>query len=240
MIHRYVIGGVAFNSDRVLPDLSRDGFSDLDVTVQYADDVPTALPLSGPGGTSGSFDPASCQLTIQDLDDGVQNAWLLRQLSPTVSSVTERLVLHASAIATPSTVVAFVGESGAGKTTLARFLDQAPTACVADDLVPVRFLARPSSPIAGTLHPLAAVCFLERNGGVLELSRVPQATALELQIHHGFGEHGTQDAWTFQFDAYHRLVTSVPHYRLVIPDDVGALERVADLVRSSFGRKPTS
>ena len=191
MTNRYVIGGVAFDSDRGLPGLPLDGFSDLDVTVRYAGEVPGSMPLAGPGGTSGSFDPASGQLTIQDLDDGVQNAWLLRQLSPAVSSVTERLVLHASAIATPSTVVAFVGESGAGKTTLARFLDQGSTARVADDLVPVRFLQRPSSPIADTLHPLAAVCFLERSGRILGLSRVPQATALKLQIRHGFGEHGT-------------------------------------------------
>jgi hypothetical protein len=49
--------------------------------------------------------------------------------------------LHASAVAVPEGVVAFLGESGRGKSTLAQALDQLPNSgCrrVADDVLPVR------------------------------------------------------------------------------------------------------
>jgi hypothetical protein len=48
--------------------------------------------------------------------------------------------LHASAVRTPRGAIAFLGESGQGKSTLARFLAETVPGCVrlADDILPVR------------------------------------------------------------------------------------------------------
>jgi hypothetical protein len=226
MTASYIVSGIRFTSDRSLLELSNSGFSDLDITVVFTDIAVTTSLIQGPDGMSGSFDEITGTLTLLDQADDSANAWLLRQIAPIVSSVSERLVLHASAALLPQGVVAFIGESGAGKSTLG----QAFPVPAADDLLPVRFTDTALAPVGDILAPLVAFYFLERSGQELHREPLPQATALELEIANGFGEHGETGTWAFQFDAYHRLTETVPHYQLTIPDDISALPSVVEFI----------
>lgn len=237
MTSRYVVGGLTFSADRALPRLPESGFADLEIVAEFTSGIRSGANLFGPDGTSATFDERHHHVLFQDQGAPERNAWLLRQMTPAISATTGRLVLHASAVARDDAVVAFVGESGVGKTTLASYLSTDPTSHVADDLLPVRYLGEPRSPVLETLRPLRAVCFLERDGDRLDLSQLPRSSSLEMQIRNGFGEHGNSETWAFQFDAYHRLSASVPHYRLVIPDNLGALDSVAAAIGTTiFGR----
>jgi hypothetical protein len=225
----YIVSGICFTGDRLLPELPSTGFSDLDINVVFTDIPATTNLIQGPDDSEGSFDKHTGTLALLDQGDDSANAWLLRQIAPIVSSVGERLVLHASAALLQQGVVAFIGESGAGKSTLAQAFSE-PTA---DDLVPVRFRDTALVPVGDSLAPLVAVYFLERSGQELHRDPLAQATALELEITNGFGEHGDPDTWAFQFDAYHQLTQAVPHYRFTIPDDLAALSTVVEFIEGS-------
>jgi hypothetical protein len=230
MTRQYIVGGLRFTTEQALPELSEDGFSDLDIDVTFTNMPLTANLLCGPDGVSGSFDAEAETLLLQDQGDGATNAWLLRQMAPIVSSVSQRLVLHASAVVLAQGVVAFVGESGVGKSTLA----EAFARPAADDLVPVRFKDAVLAPAGDTLHPLVAICFLDRADQSLSLERLSTTAALELEIVNGFGEHENPNAWVFQFDAYHRLAEDAPHYRLTIPNDLTAVPSVVRFIEASL------
>ena len=75
---------------------------------------------------------------------------LLDQVMPLVLS-RDRLVLHASAVATPAGAAAFIGFTGAGKSTLAASLSAAGFPILSDDCLVIErdgrgFLARPFYP----------------------------------------------------------------------------------------------
>jgi hypothetical protein len=230
MTRQYVAGGLRFTTDRTLPGLPVVGFSDLDIDVTFTSMQTTTNHLRGPDGIFGSFDEETGTLLLHDQGEDSENAWLLRQMAPIVSSVSQRLVIHASAVSLGGGIVAFVGESGAGKSTLAKaFLRP-----VADDLVPVRFNGTVAAPEDDALVPLAGICFLERSRNEMSAERLPRAAALELEIENGFGEHHNPNAWAFQFDAYHRLAEGVAHYRLTIPDDLAALPSVVEFIGTNL------
>lgn len=76
---------------------------------------------------------------------------LLDQVIPLVMSRDARLVLHASAVATPGGAIAFVGRAGSGKSTLAAALAATGFPLLADDCLVVEpssrgFVARPFYP----------------------------------------------------------------------------------------------
>jgi hypothetical protein len=63
---------------------------------------------------------------------------LLDQVAPLVMSLRGRLVLHASAVSTPRGAVAFAGETGQGKSTLAASLARRGFPVIADDCLLLR------------------------------------------------------------------------------------------------------
>ncbi|MBZ5650000.1 MAG: hypothetical protein LAO18_05905 [Acidobacteriia bacterium] len=65
----------------------------------------------------------------------------LDQAVPLVLSLWESLVLHASAILTPQGVIAFVGKSGQGKSTLAACFGQSGFRLISDDYLVLRKMA---------------------------------------------------------------------------------------------------
>lgn len=67
---------------------------------------------------------------------------LLDQIVPLVLSRRESLVLHASAILAPEGVIAFVGKSGQGKSTLAACFGQSGFRLISDDYVVLRRSAK--------------------------------------------------------------------------------------------------
>ena len=75
---------------------------------------------------------------------------------------------------------------------------------------------------------------MSRNGSTLAAEPLDASTALQRHVENGFGEHHESDTWAFQFDAYHRLVEEVEHFRLTIPNDLTALPSVVDFVETTL------
>ena len=235
MTHRYTIGGVAFLVDDELPDLDTATFADATLRVRFVDE--SALDesddlgmrrVAGPMDLTGVIDPVAGECGLPTLSaDPVDRAWQLRQMAPIFSAVLNRLVLHAGAVEMDGCVVAFVGPSTAGKSTLARFLSDRGHGFVTDDLLPIRFDPAPSTPVERRILPVAAICLLTRSAtDTVTAEPLTAIDALQGLVLHGFGEHGDAPSWAFQFDAYHRIAELIPTFNLTIPDDLTALPTV--------------
>ncbi|MDB5035816.1 MAG: hypothetical protein JWQ98_3057 [Chlorobi bacterium] len=83
------------------------------------------------GGNEVIVDP------VGDADERVLRLYLLGPVLGLLLQQRGRLVLHGSAVATASGVAAFLGESGAGKSTIAAGLHRRGYPAVADDLVSI-------------------------------------------------------------------------------------------------------
>jgi hypothetical protein len=223
------IGGVRFTMDQALISADDSGFSDLDLTATwFTGDPPPGTRLNAPMDLTLWLDRSTRTVHLPVVDDHVEmRGWQLRQVAPTVAACFDRLTLHASAVGIDGRIVAFVGESGVGKSTLAWALVKAGADPVSDDLLPIRFNgATAHVPTPFGPSPIAAVCFLSRRRDMLTIGPTDGPSALRSHIHNGFGEHSEPDVWKFQFDAYHRLVEGAPHIDVVIPDD---RDRVTDV-----------
>ncbi len=247
MTRRYTIGGVAFLVDDDLPGLDTTTFADATLRVRFVDQFTIDASsehgmrrVTGPMELTGAIDPDARECTLPILSsDPADRAWQLRQMAPIFSAVLGRLVLHAGAVEMDGGVIAFVGESTAGKSTLARFLADRGHRFAADDLLPVRFDPEPSVPVDGRLLPLSMVAFLQRSStDTVIAERLPAVDALQNLVLHGFGEHGDPGSWEFQFDAYHRLAESTPIVDLTIPNDLDALPLVERALAGLVGAAP--
>ncbi len=242
---RYTVGGTAFLVDETLIGLETDAFADGELTAAFVPPSEFELVIArehrrvnGPAGLEGAVDPGTRQCWMPEPKDSGDRGWYLRQMAPVFGATLGHLVLHASAVQIGGVVVAFVGASGAGKSTTARFFAENGFESVADDLLPIRFEPVPVAPAGGHLLPLDAIYFIDRTtSGSVEAKRLRQASGLRRLITHGFGEHGDPATWTFQFDAYHRIIESTPTFDLAIPDDLAALP---DLVNAVAKLTPTS
>ncbi len=234
-----VIGGVRFSMEDDLVSVDDDGFADLDLDVQwFTGHPPSGTPLAAPMDLELWLDQDAGVVNLPAIDDHIEmRGWQLRQVAPTVAACFERLTLHASAVTIDGQVLAFVAESGTGKSTLAWALVKAGAEPLSDDLLPIRFTEGPIVPTTTGTQPIAAIAFLTRYGELLTIDHVDDSTALQRHIANGFGEHGEPSVWGFQFDAYHRLVSGAPHIDLTIPDDRNQLphvtERLIDLTRTA-------
>ena len=225
MSHTATVAGVRFTSDVELFGLD-DDFFDVETAVHWTTEPPSAERLTAPDDLELWIDAETVTLPIIHEKDPVKT-WQVRQVAPIVAAWHGKLSLHASAVAIGDGVVAFVGPTGAGKSTLAWELVKAGADPVADDVLPIRF---PSDrPSVGGGNPLAMVCFLER-GATMSAEPVPDRDALGEHLAHGFGEHGDGRIWSEQFDAYHRIVQAVPHARLTVPDTRSALTVAAPAI----------
>ncbi len=170
---------------------------------------------------------------------------LLRRALPFAAALQGRVLLHASAVACPGGVAAFVGPSGVGKSSLARALSALGLAAVADDLLP---LADPPHhagvllPGGGKVRPLTRLCFLQRQAGLRRPALTPLAEAelLELLLRNGFGELPLPQIWSLQFERYGQLARRVPGFLLRLPDDPAAVTRSARQVARWLGASPAA
>jgi Transglutaminase-like superfamily len=167
-------------------------------------------------------------------------AALLRWAVPFASALQGKVILHASAVSRGRQAWAFVGESGAGKSALARTLSGRGWAAVADDLLACRLAERRGGEADGERGAVAvlsgrgrlelgAVFFVERTTPSAQprAERLPPAQALRLLLHHGFGELGNGRIWRSQFEFYGTLAERVATYRFEMPDDLGRLAEAA-------------
>ncbi len=248
MTMRYTIGGTAFLVDGPLSGLDTDTFVDSELSAEFvpAPEFETVIApdhgvVTGPGELEGAIDLEMMRCWMPAPQRVEDRGWYLRQMAPVFSAVAGRLVLHASAVHIGGVVVAFVGASGAGKSTTARFFAESGNGFVSDDLLPIRF--RPDSvvPVGDRLLPLGAVCFLKRTASDrIETVRLDHAEGFHRLITHGFGEHGNQAAWAFQFDAYHRIAEATPTYDLSVPDNLAVLPDVVDAVTKLAAMAPST
>jgi hypothetical protein len=239
MTHMYVVAGARVRTPFPADDVPTDGYADVDVEVVLAD-APPAVHLALPGPPSAWLDQQGRTVYVRDPPPPTAAGWLLRQAVPFASAVQRACVLHAAAVETETGVVAFIGESGAGKSTLAAHLGQCGHRVVSDDLLPIRFefdghgVAVPTS--AGAL-PLVAVYFLGRHDGPAREDHLDPTAALDLLIHNGFGEMRSARAWSFLFDAYHRIAERVPCQRLRARAGLEHLDETRLLIVNGIGHR---
>jgi len=222
------VAGVGYTSDIDVFDLDDSEFYDLELPATWVDAESSidARKVRGPENVWAWVDVDDRHVFLPDLPLVVRG-WQLRQITPAVSACFERLVIHASASIVGDHVVAFVGESGAGKSSLAWELQKAGHRLVSDDVLPVRFDPEPFVPTHSGAMPLETVCFLSRGSKELTVEVVTGVSAIDGLARNGFGEHEDPDLWAFQFDGYHQLAASARHMNLVIPDDRDQLPDVA-------------
>lgn len=228
MTHLAAIAGIAYASETEMFDIDDSEFSDIEIpTTWVPPDTPIdALKVRGPENVWAWVDIERPHVWLPELP-AVMRGWQLRQITPAVSACFERLVIHASASIIGDHVVAFVGESDVGKSSLAWELQKAGHRLVSDDVLPVRFDPKPFVPTHSGAIPLHMVCFLSRGSKELTVDDVTGVSAIDGLARNGFGEHEDPDLWAFQFDGYHQLAASVRHVNLAIPDDRDRLPDVA-------------
>ena len=161
--------------------------------------------------------------------------------------------LHASAVMRGRSIIAFLAESGQGKSTLAAYLSQnAPWRLVADDILPVGLAAggvqvmphfpqlklavdvQPATGLAERL-PLTNVCLLERIGVKQdpELQTITTAQGLQALISHIAGTRmfdSTLLARHLKFCA--QAAPQVSFHRLSYPHRRDALPGIAEILRT--------
>lgn len=95
-------------------------------------------------GIGKAFVRKGCDVIIEP-ETGIDESDLSPYISGSILAVLlhqrGRMVLHASAVVIGGLAIAFLGEKGAGKSTLAAFLQNRGYMLLTDDLVPVKFVA---------------------------------------------------------------------------------------------------
>jgi hypothetical protein len=210
-----------------------------------------------------TFGPESIELAARpDLGAEVIQDAHRRLALPLVLAALGHQVLHGSAVLMPAGVVALCAASGTGKSTLAYGFARRGLPAVADDAVAIEPGRAPrvrQLPFALRLRaealahfsvngdvdarhhavkeslPLAAVCTLERGAARQpRIERLPPADAFPAVLAHAYS-FGLADPprRRSMVDAYLRLASSVPVFRVSVPNDIGSLDSTADAIEDA-------
>lgn len=97
--------------------------------------------LAAPGIVSATMDFRASQLLVVPLcdDESLVREQLLDQILPRIVSKNSPLVMHASCVTKAGKTFAFIGNSGAGKSTIAAYFQQAGWDVLSDDCLKVSF-----------------------------------------------------------------------------------------------------
>jgi hypothetical protein len=125
--------------------------------------------ISGPDYGTHRLSAGATQLRCNPVGtaDAAWQRLLISQVLPLASLLRGLEVFHASAVVSGGQAIAFLGGSGAGKTSMALELCRRGASFLADDVLALelhdgRLLAHPGTPVAGVAHPQAGV--LETTG----------------------------------------------------------------------------
>lgn len=179
---------------------------------------------------------------------------LLDQVIPLVLSLRRELVLHASAVDVAGSAIAFMGESGRGKSTLAAFFCKEGARLVTDDCLLLRGEAAVASypavriwrgaekrsvkaaPCAGPV-PLAAVYLLEEGEAIRFEPLAPRDACVELLRGAFILDVDSQRGW---FDAAARAAARIRVSRLFYPRDFSRLREVREAILEDVGAPCTA
>jgi hypothetical protein len=212
---------VAMEADNIAPDG--------DCYITFGSATPASFGWHAVAGSSVSPDGRHAVIPIARETD-VLRAVQVRHVAPFAAALQGKVTLHGSCVGSDHRAYAFVGESGAGKSTFAAILATRDWRRICDDLLPVRPDAdRWIVPALPSRLELAGVYFLERAPSTARLEVVPLAPrdALLLLLRHGFGELPDSGVWRRQFEAYAGIGRTVPCYRLLVPHDLARLPQAA-------------
>lgn len=150
----------------------------------------------------------------------------LRRVVPFASAFQGKLILHASAIRHPHGIVAFIGTSGVGKSTLAMRLSAQGYPAVSHDLLPCRIHDNKVVTPGERKHSLLSIYFLSRVAGQKNIRCEPLSRqfCLLYLLKHGFGELPEPRVWKSQFLGFHEIAARVPAFHLQLPDDLSLLD----------------
>jgi len=135
---------------------------------------------------TGTFDVAADGRTITwyrppDADEVNARLDVVGTLLPFALHLTERLVLHGSAVAFEAGAVAFLAPSGYGKSTLAMSLTTAGARFLSDDALPVRIAGAGAFAAPGVPSPRFREDSFERFSEVLPMDAVPSSGKLTMR-----------------------------------------------------------
>jgi hypothetical protein len=192
------------------------------------------------------FNADGKRVEVEDLDGSpAVYAAELRRVVPFASALQGKVVLHGSAVRWAESVIAFLGGSGVGKSTLADALCDKGLSRVSDDLIPVRVRDKgvvvPWKGAAGEVIdlPLGAIYFLGRSTS----EKRPVTTELQKQetlarlCRNSFGELRSATSWRTQFQTLAEVADCAAAASLVLPDQMKGLPgHVDELLSGVFPR----
>ena len=235
-----VLAGTRLRSNRPLPGLPVEGEADLDLDVEFVPETGSrvatpagACPLPASTGLAGWIDDGGLRVHVVEPGTGAIDAeQAVRLVLPFASALQGAVVLHASAVALPAGVHAFVAASGTGKSTLAAQLMARGLPRVADDLTACRaFKGGVRVPLPADVAPhvlsarLRGLHFLARSPEVslVTLAPLSPAECMAQLLWNGFSELESPRLWATQFEGCGLIARRVPAYSLTLPDDAGRI-----------------
>ncbi len=260
-IREYLLDTIAVRSNRRLDATERSNTGRHHLTATFGDPGAARELIAASAGYSearypAGWDPPAGGVRAQVSRTGrrvrisapgrnaAQNTRLVRGLLPLALARQGRVSLHAAALSCEGRLLALVGSSGVGKSTLATRLTGHGYDLVTDDLLfativggEVRFETGTGPSLPGCS---ASLCFLERRPDATSrpsVERLPAAAALRLLLRHGFGElghPGEPTIWARQFELYTALVEQAELVRLCIPDSIERIEESANVLEAIF------
>ena len=247
------VSGLRVASDRPLIEVEPSSDQDVDLQVLFRADPGSEVDV----GVLSSADSSGDWFKLMDKDAAL--AWiradgrlalvaegealvrgfdaLVRRVVPFAAALQDRVVLHASSVLADDGVHAFIGASGAGKSSLAECLGDQGFPVLSDDLLlclPTDtgiVIPRPGQDEDDESGPaLAAVYFVEREVALdkIDLQEMSEEECFKGLLQHGFGELSVPKIWAAQFELYSIISEQCKAYRLRLPDSLGRLAESAE------------
>jgi hypothetical protein len=215
-----------------------------------------------PGVATFSFDPTGVEAVAAEhvALDRIRDAHR-RLVLPLALQALGQEVLHASAVALGAGAVAFCGQSGTGKSTVAYALarrghppcaDDAVAIDLADgapELIPLPFALRLRSPSAAYYQeqgrplevqhpverrPLAAICVLERGDNGTDLRRLGRAEAFPALLAHAYCFGSTDEFRTRRMvEHYLTLASDIPVFQVRLASGLSTLAGTLDEIEAA-------
>lgn len=242
--YSYTFAGVKVHTNKLINELPVDEYSDINLKILFkkqkyfqnnknhnTDDSFLKVPEINNSNSYISND-GKTSIIIESNAKYMDYAFEIRNVLPYSSIMQNKLILHASAILYNKNVFAFLGESGAGKSTIANELGCFGYKVVTDDLLPCRMI---DSEVRVPVHhnsktitfPLDSIFFINRDRDIksIIISNLKGVSLFKLLMSNGYGNLKSLILWRNQFYLYSKIVKRVNAFNLFIPDNKKLMKR---------------